>query len=135
MIVVDVNVVAYLIVAGPQTDLARRCRAAEPDWLAPPLLRCELRNVLLGAVRQGKIPLPVAATTFAEACALVQFCPEPAAEGVFQSAWAARLTSYDAEYVAVARELGLKLLTNDQQVVALCKDVAVDFRTPAAALM
>lgn len=37
MIVVDTNVVAYLLLAGPQTEKAEALLLHDPDWAAPVL--------------------------------------------------------------------------------------------------
>lgn len=51
MIVVDTNVLAYLLLPEPKTDLAETLQAQDRDWAAPPLWRSELRNVLSGYLR------------------------------------------------------------------------------------
>ena len=57
MIVVDTNVVAYLLLQGPQTAAAEALLEAHPTWAAPPLWRSEWRNVLCGYLRRGSLSL------------------------------------------------------------------------------
>jgi len=52
VIVVDTNMLAYLLLPGPKTDLAETLRAQDRDWAAPPLWRSELRHVLSGYLRR-----------------------------------------------------------------------------------
>ncbi|MCP9821885.1 type II toxin-antitoxin system VapC family toxin [Cyanobium sp. L1E-Cus] len=52
MIVVDTNVLAYLLLPGPKTSLAEALLLEQPRWTAPPLWRSEWRNVLSGYLRR-----------------------------------------------------------------------------------
>ncbi len=53
MICVDVNVIAYLLIAGDKTELAQQAWAKDPQWRLPSLWRHELLNVLAAYVRSG----------------------------------------------------------------------------------
>jgi predicted nucleic acid-binding protein len=44
VIVVDTNVVAYLLLPGPLTEAAEALLIAQPEWAAPPLWRCSSRR-------------------------------------------------------------------------------------------
>jgi predicted nucleic acid-binding protein len=57
MIVVDTNLLAYLLLPTPYTAKAETIMGIDPDWIAPGLIHSELRNVFLGAVRHGDIAL------------------------------------------------------------------------------
>ena len=48
MIVVDTNLVAYLLLPTPYTAQAEAVMEIDSDWVAPVLIHSELRNVLLG---------------------------------------------------------------------------------------
>ena len=63
MIVVDTNVMVYLLTgagpgaeAGPGAAAARLLRG-DPEWVAPPILLSEVRNVVVGLVRRGLMEL------------------------------------------------------------------------------
>ena len=53
MIVVDTNVIAYLLIPGQHTAAARGTLARDAEWAAPLLWRSELRNVLALYLRKG----------------------------------------------------------------------------------
>lgn len=65
MIVVDTNVLAYLLLPGPKTELAEILRLKECEWAAPLLWRSEFRNVLTGYLRRDFLK-------FSDAIALMQ---------------------------------------------------------------
>ena len=52
MIVVDTNVLAYLLITGERSAEAERALRKDPFWAAPLLWRSELRNVLALYMRQ-----------------------------------------------------------------------------------
>jgi predicted nucleic acid-binding protein len=49
MIVVDTNVLVYLLLPTPHAAQADAILLKDPDWIAPALIHSEFRNVLLGA--------------------------------------------------------------------------------------
>jgi hypothetical protein len=62
VIVVDTNVLAYLLIPGRFTERAEHWLQADPRWAAPRLWRSELGNVLATYVRAGSLPLADAVT-------------------------------------------------------------------------
>jgi predicted nucleic acid-binding protein len=57
MIVVDTNLLVYLLLPTPYTAQAEAIMDVDSDWIAPGLIHSELRNVFLGAVRRKDIAL------------------------------------------------------------------------------
>lgn len=55
MIVVDTNLLAYLLLPIPHAAQADAILLKDPEWIAPTLIHSELRNVLVGAVRRKDI--------------------------------------------------------------------------------
>lgn len=126
MIVVDTNVVAYLLIPGDQTEAARRAFARDPAWAAPLLWRSELRNVLALYVRRGHLALVDAQEVQAAGESLLagrEYAVDSAE--VLALAAASGRSAYDCEFVALARAMGLPLLTSDRQLLTSFAGTAV----------
>jgi predicted nucleic acid-binding protein len=125
LIVVDTNVVAYLLLPGPKTELAEALRRRDRHWAAPPLWRSEFRNVLSGYLRQDLLELP-------QALALLQQAEESLAihdvvvssEAVLQLVNSSYCSAYDCEFIAAAQQLNLSLFTEDRALLAAFPAIA-----------
>lgn len=114
MIVVDTNVVAYLLLPGPQTAAAEALLEAQPTWAAPPLWRSEWRNVLCGYLRRGSLTLEQVIALQLQAETLVIGHEEPVeSEAVLRLAASSGCSAYDCEFVAAAQQLDAPLVTAD----------------------
>ena len=71
MIVVDANVLVYMLVPGPRTSDARATFRRDPVWRAPRLWRSEFRQFLLGRMRRGETVPSDAAGLIAAAAGLL----------------------------------------------------------------
>jgi predicted nucleic acid-binding protein len=125
MIVVDANIVIYLVYETSFSPLARQVHAMDPDWAVPELWEAEVLNGLMNELRAGHTRLDDAIRAAGNAALLMagksHRCDRAA---VLRTAHEARLTAYDACYVALARGLGAKLVTEDGRILRHCKDVA-----------
>ena len=119
MIVADTDVLAYLLLPGDRTVLARRAFVRDPVWVAPPLWRSELRNVLALYVRQRRLALDDAIAVQEEAEGLVggRELPVDSARVLSLAAETGR-SAYDCEFAALAEHLDVPLVTSDRQVLA-----------------
>lgn len=125
MIVVDTNVLAYLLLPGPRTPLAEALLLEQPSWAAPPLWRSEWRNVLSTYLRRGLLQLPAAMALMQRAEMLLTSQDQPVtSEQVLRLAHSSRCSAYDCEFVAAAQQLGVPLVTEDRAVLAAFPDVA-----------
>lgn len=114
MIVVDSNVIAYLYLPGEFTPAAEALLERDLAWAAPPLWRSELRNILAGYLRRGRLSLDQATAIQREAEALL--APAEAdvdSEAVLRLAAQSGCTAYDCEFVALAQALDVPLVTMD----------------------
>lgn len=119
MIVVDVNVIAYLLIDGEHTGDSEVLLAADPEWAAPLLWRSEWRNVLAGYLRRGELDRAGALERIETAERLVrgrEYLVDNAR--VVDLVEASTCSAYDCEYVALAETLGVALVTNDARVLA-----------------
>ena len=126
MIVVDSNVVAYCWVNGLLTALAPRVPVKDQDWHAPILWRSEMRSILTGYLRDGSLTGPQIARIMeaAEDALAGREHLVPSAP-VLDIAGKSRLSAYDCEFVALAEDLSVKLVSNDTRLLAAFPDIAV----------
>jgi predicted nucleic acid-binding protein len=117
VIVVDTNVIAYAVLPGERTEAALALAERDPHWVAPPLWRHELRNVLATMMRVQELTLTRALAAFAAAEALVTDADVAAStEACLRLAARGRVSAYDAEFVLAAERAGLRLVTADRRL-------------------
>jgi len=126
VIVVDTNVVAYLWLPGELTTAAERVLSADAEWAAPLLWRSEFRSVLAGAVKRRLCSLE-RAVELAQAAEGHLKGREFAVGSATVLALAAEsgCSAYVCEFVALATNLGVSLVTNDHQVLRAFSTLAV----------
>lgn len=130
MIVVDTNVICYLLLPVTQSAKARALFRRDSEWVAPLLWRSEFRNVLATYVRQRLLSVADALDFAEEAETLMngrEFIVRSA--DVLQLASQTGQSAYDCEYVALARDLKLRLVTSDRKLVKAFPQVAVHLDT------
>jgi predicted nucleic acid-binding protein len=119
VIVVDTNVLVYLLLPGEHTEQAERILRRDPVWAAPLLWRSEFRNVLAVYMRQGRLSLDHALQLMDNAEILLQG-REYAVSSVRVLSLVAgtRCSADDGEFVALAQDLGVSLVTSDARLLA-----------------
>lgn len=126
MIVVDTNVIASLLLQSEYSAAAAKAIEQDRDWCVPRLWRSEFRNVLSTAVRSRLFDLSLALRAWETAEAVVAGAEfEPAGFDVLRLAQASGCTAYDCEYVAVAKDLNVYLVTLDKQLLRAFPDTAI----------
>ena len=125
MIVVDTNVIAYLLIPGPWTEAAEELLQAEPVWAAPPLWRSEFRNILAGYLRRGTLSFEqtLALQSTAESL-LAGHETSMDSRAVLELVRGSNCTAYDCEFVALARQSGAVLYTLDAKLLNAFPDTA-----------
>ena len=132
MIVIDTNVVVGMVVGGPNAVDAVALFERDADWAAPPIVMSELRNVLVGSLRRGTITIEDATISCDYAAAILgDRITSVDSSQVLDVAMECGLTAYDAEFVALARTLGVPLATLAGGILEGAPDVAA---RPAALL-
>lgn len=125
MIVVDTNIVVYLLLTGEHTEAARGVLQRNSLWAAPLLWRSELRNVLSRYVRQRHLELPdalVMQRTAEELFAGREYAVD--SSQVLAASSISGCAAYDCEFVTLAQALGIPLVTSDKQVLIAFPDIA-----------
>ena len=117
MIVVDVNVLAYLLIPGKYTKGAEQVLEADSHWVAPRLWRSEFRNVLSTYVRSNLLELVDAVQLYQRAKGLIGSEEyEVETSDVLRLSKRSKCSGYDCEYIALAEFLDLKLVTADAKL-------------------
>lgn len=129
MIVADANLVVYLFVAGPHTPDAEAVFRRDPRWAVPLLWRSEVRNALTGLVRADRLVFEDAVGVIANAERLLTGTEYavPSLQ-VLLRVQASGCSAYDCEYVVLAENLGVPLVTTDRAVLRAFPDRAVSPR-------
>jgi predicted nucleic acid-binding protein len=126
MIVVDTNVIGYLFLSSDQSLSAERALQKDVEWAAPVLWRSEFRNVLAFYMRKNIIDLEQAQIIMNSALKLLkdQEYQVPSSE-VLRLASESKCSAYDCEFIAVANDLKVPLITVDKQLLREFPSVAV----------
>ena len=125
MIVVDTNVVAYLWIDGPKTGGAIALARVDDAWVAPPIWKSELRNLLATLVRARRLTQSQALRSAANAEAHMTGAERPVeTEDVLSLATRSGCSAYDCEFVALAMSLGVPFVTCDQKLAKAFPKIA-----------
>jgi len=125
MIVADTNLIAYLQITGVLTPIASRVLQKDPYWITPPLWQSEFRNLLAGYMGRGML-LERAQIIMEKTLQLIeerQVIPD--SNRVLALVANSPCTAYDCEFVALAEQIGIPLVTADKQLIKVFPDVAV----------
>jgi predicted nucleic acid-binding protein len=118
VIVADASLITYLCIDGEQTALAESVFGHDGVWVAPVLWRSEFRNTLAKYLHHGLMGMESALISLQmaeEAVAGREYAVDSRA--VLELAAQSKCTAYDCEYVALAQDLGVPLVTTDKQIL------------------
>ncbi len=125
MIVVDTNVIAYLLIRGERSEAMDRLLADDREWVAPRLWIDEFINILCTYERNGLIDSGESLSLLKDALSLMDGQSyEVPPERILGVARRTGCSGYDSQYIALAEDLGTKLYTCDKKVLRTCPEVA-----------
>lgn len=129
MIAVDVNVIAYLWIPGEFTQMAERVLKKDSHWVAPVLWRSEFRNILAGYIRRGILTADFAGRCLEGAenhlAGHEFFLPSHL---IMRKVAVSECSAYDCEYVALAEDLNVKLVTLDSKILKEFPDISLNLK-------
>ena len=126
MIIVDADLIGALYMQSEQSPLANGIFEKDPDWYAPLLWQSEMRSIITSYLRHKLLTLDKALQIMDEAHALmIEHERFVSSNLVLELVGTSMCTSYDCEYVALAKEMNLTLVTFDKQVVGAFPGIAV----------
>ena len=129
MIVVDTNILIYLFVVGENTESVKKLLKIDSDWIAPILWRSEFRNVIATYLRNNYLDLSQAMFIIQKAEEIMhdrEYAVQ--SKDVIKLAKVSNCSAYDCEFVALALDLNLKLVTTDKKVINSFPQIACHLR-------
>ena len=118
MIVVDTNVLAYLLLPYEFSSQADALFTRDAEWVAPILWRSEFRNLLAGYVRRKTLTFDEVLKVQAEAEALLAGNEyEVDSRRVLELVRDSSCSAYDCEFIALAIRFGTKVVTMDGKML------------------
>src|SRR3990172_8620196 len=123
MVVVDTNVLAYLLVEGDRTKEAQALFARDSDWRSEAFLLVEFSNVLATYRRMGALSGQQTESLLAEAARRMRELLNVPNLQALRCAERFAVSAYDARFLAVADTLGAKLVTEDTKLRAAAPDL------------
>jgi predicted nucleic acid-binding protein len=137
MIVIDTNILAYLLLEQPEASLkqrAKRLLKAEDRVLLPALWRHEFLNVLSMAVKAGRMSLPEAVDAWFRALAVAEAAEAPVdLPRALEASLRFGISTYDAQFVALAEQSNTILISEDKKLRRAVGALAVSMEEHLAA--
>ena len=128
MIVADSNLIASCVLESAATESALALRREDPAWRVPRLWRYEVMNILSTMVKAKRLDKKSATALYTGlAAALEAGERDSPAKAVLDLVAAYGITGYDAQFVALALELGCNLYTQDKELLAKFPSIAKPF--------
>lgn len=125
MIVVDANILAYFWLKSPYFEKVAELYETDPDWTAPDLCRSEFRNIAAAYLRKGLYTLEEVKWLVAqkESRMMGSYLEVDSME-VINLVSQSTCSSYDCEYVALAKKTMRPLITFDKKILQEFPNVA-----------
>jgi predicted nucleic acid-binding protein len=118
VVLVDTNVLAYLMLEGDRTSAAQELFERDADWRSEAFIMVEFSNVLTTYVRTKVLSRDQGLKVLAGAEKLVPVLTSVQNARALEVATQFGLSAYDARFVALAIQMKVKLVTEDAKLRA-----------------
>ena len=118
MVLVDTNVLAYLMLEGDRTSAAQELFERDADWRSEAVIMVEFSNVLTTYVRTKVLSRDQGLKLLAGAEKLVPVLTSVQNARALEVATQFGISAYDARFVALAIQMKVKLVTEDAKLRA-----------------
>lgn len=118
MLVVDTNILAYLLIVGDRTKESQALFARDAEWKSEAFVLVEFSNILATYQRLGELSGKQAERLLNEAETILHGLVDLPHIAALRSAQRFRVSAYDARFLATAENLGARLVTEDTKLRA-----------------
>jgi predicted nucleic acid-binding protein len=122
MVLVDTNILVYLLIEGDRTPQAQALWRRDPQWCSEPFALIEFSNVLATYLRAQALTRAEASALLAEASRRLHSRIEVNRADALELAAERGISAYDARFIAAAVGTGLPLITEDTRLRAAVPD-------------
>lgn len=116
MVLVDTNILAYLVIDGDRTAVAQELFEHDSDWCSEAFAMVEFSNIIATYVRTGALTHLQGARLLTDGQALIPTLHNMVNAQALETAMQYEISAYDARFIALARQLKLKLVTEDRKL-------------------
>ncbi len=113
MVLVDTNILVYLMIEGDRTPAAQELYERDADWRSEALVMVEFSNVLATYVRSKALTYERAIKLLEQALALVPMLTNVMHAQALETAAQFGISAYDARFITLAEQMRAKLVTED----------------------
>jgi predicted nucleic acid-binding protein len=126
MIVVDTNIISYSLIEGDRTESVLLAREKDPHWIVPALWKHEFLNVL-STLTKNKILNRNQSIEIWKNALRIFSRNEYSIDylDTFDISIRNNLSSYDAQYISLARSMETVCITEDKKLLAKFPEVAL----------
>lgn len=126
MIVVDSNVITARSLTSSLTSKAKQVEEKDPVWIVPLLWRYEFQNILATAIKAKQVKPEQALDIWEKVSKiLIENEFEPSTSKVIDLVAQYGITAYDGQFIAVALEMGILCVTEDQELQEKFPGIAI----------
>ncbi|MDD5633485.1 MAG: type II toxin-antitoxin system VapC family toxin [Methylococcales bacterium] len=129
MIVIDANILIYALIECDNSRMIPQLREKDADWRTAGLCLHEILNVLTTYQRRGLLTLEQCRELLKSANHFISVAQcEVDMEASLSVAAKYGITGYDAQYVALALNLAVPLITEDRKLRQAAPEVAISMQ-------
>ncbi len=116
MILVDTNILVYLLIEGDRTSGAQDLFSRDSEWCSEAFVMVEFSNVLATYARSGALRRAQSAELLTEAQATLAAIHTVANEQALEAAIEYEISAYDARFISLAKQLKMRLTTENAKL-------------------
>jgi predicted nucleic acid-binding protein len=116
VVLVDTNILAYLMIEGDRTAAAQKLFERDSDWCSEAFVMVEFSNVIATYVGVGALTQAQGTKLLAEAQTHLPTLNNVVNTQALETAMQFGISAYDARFISLAKQLKQKLITEDAKL-------------------
>ncbi len=132
MVLVDTNILAFLMIEGDRTPSAQQLFERDSDWCSEAFAMVEFSNILATYIRTKALTQAQGIRLLTEAQTLMTTLHNVANMQALEAAVEYEISAYDARFISLAKHLKQKLVTEDMKLRAAVPSWTMSLAEPSA---